>query len=389
MNRSLRRSTVGVISAVLLSVAVGCSDSDSTPSTSPSPDDGAPATTPATDAADVVVGYPLAVKGAKQRTRIFTPSGYVDVVGTMAAVLPNGTVLVDRYPAAGIKGRTAAVVDSKTGQDIAVDGRYAPEAWFRSVTADSLLLVAIHAGVQTLRELDLTLNPVRAVRLPGPPDAVAYRSLAKVGEVTFVETAEIDGIDTRSDSITRVDENGNVTSILKDKHIANLRASSTGEALLATVAASGPLYEGLAATKDIVELDPSTGEILKSYGVPPPCVTFVPVGPSEDCFDRFDKVGSVLVATVFESSAPAEDGYDGYSTWQYTDGQWAELESQHGKLVVWGSRSQRIEFEPTLKNDVQQSARPIYYVEATRRELQGSESLLPTDIFATGSLVRP
>ncbi|MEO6471916.1 MAG: hypothetical protein ABIR57_08390 [Aeromicrobium sp.] len=321
------------------------------------------------------------------------------VKGTPWGYLPNGSVLIDRYPEGDVEGAPSVIVDPKSGMSYADGKKYDSTIDPAGVSANSLLTVHHSSkGKLSFREFDFRFALKREISLPGKSlslgfdkgKGTTYGWLAGTGKSVFITRTEWSGIDSTGDMLTRISKSGKVTNVLKNKHVSNLTLSSDGRSILASLASDSPYYEAVPGTKDIVELDPVSGEIRKSFGVPPPCKVFKRVMEQESCLDRIDKVGDVVAVSVFESVKQDDRGFSGYSTWKNKDGKWSEVKSQRDKTVYWQSGSDRLEQAYQLRFDNYEDQSPIEWISGGDRKVLGSKGNLSIREWRVpGSLIRP
>ncbi len=381
------RIYLAVAFAALLTACTSSGNTDKAePTTSPGP-------------SDPVLAFVLQSDGVVSTSRLLSQSTSRDVEGIVRDVLPNGSVLVDRHLSDDIdKPSYPVIIDPATGRETSGRSAYNADTGVVGFGRDSLLVVTDDGKNQVLREFALDFTKRREVALPGTsavgdPDvarATVYGAAVGGDEAIFLTRSEWKGVESVGDSVTRVDSNGKLTTLMKNKHVDGISLASDGRTLLASVAEDGPYYEGGAPLADIVELDARSGKVVRSYGVPGPCSVFEPLFDDASCLDRLDKVGGVVAATVYESKKPAED-LDGYSTWTYTDGAWAEVKAQRDKRVLWQSHSSRIQHQVSLRGlDEEPTTYPIEWVVGDQvSELPGTSILGAWDWSAPGSLIRP
>lgn len=332
----------------------------------------------------------LVVSGGKSATVDGTPWGF----------LPNGSILLDRYAEADEStGKPSFIFDPTTGAKH--PGSVLNDLQYGSHGQRPHALLEVHQDGRklSLGEYDFTYAKKREVTLPGlspagPDDGnsggTSYGQVVGSDSAVFVTRTDFKGIESTADAVVRIDAADKVTQILKNRHISNLTLASDQHSIVASVMKDAPYYEGLPAVKDIVELNPKTGAIKKSYGLPPPCVHFEPVTDSASCLDRVDKFDGVVAVSVYESTKPAGTGFDGYSTWTYKAGKWSEAKAQRGKLVYWQSRNDRIEGKITLDfGDSSPKATVVWWHKATKHVLPNMHDYSIRDWAVPGSLIRP
>lgn len=387
----LRRIIAAASVAVLLAACTQSGDSDQAePSTSPS---GPPA------ASDPVIAFTRPSNDVISTSRILAKSKTLDVGGLVHDFLPNGSVLVDRYLGGDIdKPSYPVIVDPATGSETEGRKAYNADSGVVGFGRDSLLVVTDDGKKHKLQEFGLDFAKKREIALPGrsgvgDPDvgrATVYGNAVDGDGAVFITTSEWKGVESVADSVTRVDSDGNLTTLLKNKHVDQIKLATDGKTLLASMAEDGPYYEGGAPLKDIVELDASSGKLVRSYGIPDPCTSFEPLFDDASCLDELDKVGGVVAVTVYESAKPAED-LDAYSTWRYTDGAWSEVKSQRNRRVVWQSHSTRIQQHVELGVTIEDPNKyPLEWVVGDKvSKIPGTSNLTAFDWHAPGSLIRP
>ena len=381
-----RRVTAALSVAVLLAA---CTQSGSDKN---EPTAGLPA------ASDPVLAYVLQTEDILSTTRILSKGKHRDVKGFVHDVLPNGSILIDRNIAGDVdKPAYPVIVDPATGEETVGKNTYDANNGNVGFGRDSILVGTDDGKQHVFAEFGLDFKKIRQVTLPGrsgsglPGDGrySAYGAAVRGDGAVFIARSEWKNVDSVSDSVMRLDDDGELTTVLKDRHIDEIFRASDGT-LLASRGESGPYYEGGPPLADIVELDASTGKIARSYGLPEPCADFEPVFDDASCVDRLDKVGGTVAAVVYESRKPA-DGLDGFSTWRYADGAWTEVKSQRNHRVVWQSHSTRIQQQvDPASYDENPKTYPIEWVEGDQvSEVPGTSELGSFDWFAPGSLIRP
>ena len=235
-------------------------------------------------------------------TRILSKSKTRDVEGLVHGLLPNGSVLVDRYVGGDIdKPSYPVLVDPATGRETSGRKAYNADSGVVGFGRDSLLVVTDDGKKHALREFGLDFAKIREVALPGRsgvggPDVgqyAVYGDAVGGDDAVFIAKSEWKGVESVADSVTRVGKDGKLTTLLKNKHVDQIVLASDGRTLLASMAEEGPYYEGGAPLADIVELDARTGTVVRTYGIPKPCTTFEPLFDDASCLDRLDKVGGV------------------------------------------------------------------------------------------------
>lgn len=329
------------------------------------------------------------------RSRIAIGNETVDLDGVDPRFLTNGRVVVLDRSTIERHEYTVFDVDSRkkffSGQ--VQHSRVAAQGLlpFVGVGPSSVFVMTVDkTRTQRLREYNLRFEPVRTVDLPGrfaatsdDPDAphgtIRYEIVATRNAV-FISSADLSGTRFTADAVTRVDRNGRVSSILKNKHISDLTVSSDGVSLLAAIAVSEPKYEVTPATKDLVELDPKTGQIVKSYGLPPPCKNYRGTTNAYSCLGQLDKVDGVFAASLSTPDTP---------TWKFTRGGWVEVKEQRGLRVAWQSAEGRL--EQRSGSDDGDGGTAVSWVLGSndRRTVKGAGDLTSYGWTAPGSLIRP
>jgi len=329
-------------------------------------------------------------------SRIVSSGDHRDVNGSVRAFLPNGSVLLERFSVEG-DGDDALLVAQATGEkappETKVEGLGSGASGFGRGTV--LAVSVAESGRQALKVFDLDLKEIRSVPLAGngfvgdpeTPKTTTYRNLVEVDGAVLMRRADWKGPDSTGDAVVRVDTDGRMTTVLKDEHVTDLTLSTDGRAVVAMVATEFPFYEGAPATSDVVELDPKTGTIAERYGVPPPCRDYKPVIDDASCVERLGKVGTTVVAKIYESGGG--DSFTAYSTWKYADGAWSEVKDQRDKIVVWQSETQRLEQAVDVDGSDQDPA-PTEWVDGSEREtVKDASGVFPHDWIAPGSLIKP
>lgn len=347
---------------------------------------------------DPVVAFVLPTEGDIETTRILANSKTKDVKGFLRGFLPNGSVLLDRYLGGDIDQPSyPVIIDPATGRETSGKEAYNADAGVVGFGRDSLLVVTDDGKKHSLSEFDTDFKKIREVALPGrsgvgEPDvkrSTAYGDPVGGDGVVFLVRSEWEGVESVSDSVTRVDAEGQLTTLFKDKHVDQIALASDGQSLIASVAEEGPYYEGGAPLADIVELDARSGKIVRSYGIPEPCTTFEPLFDDASCVDKLDKVGGVVAVTLWESKKPVDD-LDAYSTWMNEDGEWTEVKSQRNKRVAWQSTSGRVQHQVDLRAfDEEPANYPIEWVVGDKVTKLPGTTLGAFDWFAPGSLIQP
>jgi hypothetical protein len=362
-------------------------------------DDSGPSGTPGPPAAsDPVLAFVLPSEGVLDTTRILSKGKSQDVEGLLRAVLPNGSVLIDRNVGGDVdKPSYPVLIDPATGQETSGRKAFDADTGIVGFGRDSMLVVNDDGTRYSLREFGFDFKQIRDVTLPGKsvagnPDANRYRTYGDAVQgdgAIFVTRTEWKGINSIGDSVTRVGSDGTITTLLKNKHVDKITLASDGKTVLAALSKKGPSYEGGARLADVVELDARSGKIMHSYGVPAPCSVFKALFDSGSCLDGLDKVGGTVAMTIFESRKPNE--LERYSTWQYENGAWTEVKSQRNMRVVWQSHSTRIQHpvDPHALEENPTTA-PIEWVVGDKvTKLPGTSSLGGFDWSAKGSIIRP
>ena len=387
----IRRLIAAASIAIVLAACTQSGDSDKPKASNPPGPSGA---------SDPVLVFSPPSDAATSTTRILSKSKTRDVEGLVHGLLPNGSVLVDRYVGGDIdKPSYPVLVDPATGRETSGQKAYNADSGVVGFGRDSLLVVTDDGKKHALREFGLDFAKIREVALPGRsgvggPDVgqyAVYGDAVGGDDAVFIAKSEWKGVESVADSVTRVGKDGKLTTLLENKHVDQIVLASDGRTLLASMAEEGPYYEGGAPLADIVELDARTGSVARTYGIPKPCTTFEPLFDDASCLDRLDKVGGAVVATIYESAKPADD-LDGYSTWRYVDGDWAEVKSQRNKRVIWQSSSTRLQHQVNLQRPDEDPYKtyPIEWVVGDKAsKVPGTSKLGAFDWFAPGSLVQP
>lgn len=339
------------------------------------------------------------VDGQQTKSVVVSGKSRIEVKGSVERFLPNGFVLVNIFPDEGIDDATSEILDPVSGKSHSGGKLHNPGLGPIGAGPDSLF--SVHhdkSRAMMLREFKLDFTLKREVDLPGksllfgpadelPERGTTYGDLVGTPEAVFVESTEWNGPQSTADMVVRIDKDGKAETILRDKHVSNLTLSADTRSVLAVLNKDRPYYEGSSPAASIVELDPKTGAIEKSYGVPPICKDFVPFADDASCFHRVDKSGEVVSIAIFESEQPEGFGYDGYSTWEYRDGKWSEVEEQRGKSVIWQSHDDRL--EQVLDLDPEQPDElPVEWFTGTKK----SGQFKPNSFFEWkfwGSIIRP
>jgi hypothetical protein len=345
-----------------------------------------------------VLAYALqSNEGGNDTSLVFSGGHQREARGLVNRFLPNGSVLVDRFPADGGKGGYSVVLDPETGHEVSSRDVFDPGEGVIGFGRRTLLAVDRTSGHWTFRELRTDFTKTREVSLPGNPDitggkhrATLYGDLVGGDGVVFVGRSDWRGVDSVHDAVIRIGPGETTTTILKDKHVTDLTLASDGRSVLAALAEAGPYYEGSPPITEIVELDPRNGTVARSLGMPPPCRHFEPVFDSASCIVRLDKVGGVVAASVYESKPPADSEIDAYSTWRHGNGGWTEVKAQRGKMVYWQSATRRLEQTMRLDSREEKSSNPIVWVKGEQHEeLPDTSEFYAFDWVAPGSLIHP
>jgi len=384
------RGRLLVLLAVCGLAMAGCSSSDGKKVTHDSLGLKAPVYAYASDLGGDKPSKTLVVSGGKSTTVDGTPWGF----------LPNGSILLDRYAESDESaGKPSFVLDPVSGDKY--PGTPFDDLQFGTHGRRPHALVEVHEknGRLSLVDYDFAYAKKREVALPGVAgtglndsdlEGTAYGQPAGSDDAVFVSRTNFKGVDSTADAVVRIDRSGKVTEMLKDRHISNLTLASDRHSILASVMKEGPFYEGVPAARSIVELDPKTGTIKKSYGLPPPCLHFEPIGDSGSCIDRLDKFDGVVAASVYESTKKQAPGLDGYSTWTNKAGKWSEVKAQRGKIVYWQSRHDRIEGDVVLDFGANTSqAQVVWWHNDTKHVLPNLHDFTIRDWVVPGSLIRP
>lgn len=342
------------------------------------------------------------VEGEETRSVVVSGTHRTEVKGSAARFLPNGSVLIDTFPDEGDEGiedSRSEVFDPVSGKSHSGGKLHNPENGSIGTGPDSMF--SVHhdkSRAMSLREFALDFTLKREVDLPGesliygPLDdgassGTTYGDPVGTPQAVFTERTEWSGAEATADMVIRVDKKNGVDTILRDKHIAFLTLSTDGRSVLAALNEDRPYFEGRPPTTSIVELDPETGAIGKSYGVPPPCKQFKPFADDASCLHRIDKVNGVVAAAVFESKDTDGFEFDGYSTWENRDGKWSEVKEQRGKAVIWQSRDDRLEQVLDLDR-MHPKELPVEWFTGTKKRAQFQPSSF-FDWHTWGSIIRP
>ena len=159
-----------------------------------------------------------------------------------------------------------------------------------------------------------------------------------VGGATFLRFSEVeDEEETLAYGVTRVGEDGSTSDVLMGERITRLRVSADGRSLLAVQQHKGEPCGGCVVRQDVVEIDPTSGEIAGTYGAPP--------GYTKDWrITRVDKVGST-VAVRYEGICVTGDLAcipKQYGTWTYRDRKWSKVAGSQRTETWWQGRDDRI-----------------------------------------------
>ena len=244
--------------------------------------------------------------------------------------LPDGNALVDVQPRRG----RVAVVDPARGQVSPSHHFWDPSRAVSQVNT----LNAPGLPRQLLRSYDLSLELLDEVELPGTdnPEATAYNELARdyygavptIDGVTFAKWH--DGSEWYEDGdygVLRI-EGDDQDNVLLNENIVGLYLSADGTGLLGLRQSSGEPCGGCVVDQDVVEIDPSTGEIGAEYGVP-------------DTYDdswrvaAMDKVGDRVAVRYYAAiQRGAKFTFEQRGTWVY-DGEWTMVEGSEQELTWW------------------------------------------------------
>lgn len=167
--------------------------------------------------------------------------------------------------------------------------------------------------------------------VPGEAELTLHGDPLTLDGVTWVEWGVNSEDDTKTDhGILRIDGD-EVDGVLRNEPIVRLYPANDGSALMLLRQDNGESEDcgGCVVEQDLVELDPTTGEVAAEYGMPPDYTRQWRV-------DAVDKVGETVAARFRVYPGEAEDGQTAAAEWQLWtyDGEWSEQEDLAG-VRVW------------------------------------------------------
>jgi hypothetical protein len=192
------------------------------------------------------------------------------------------------------------------------------------------------------------LHLVETLLLPGPashgpePASDPFQRFYSGSATTIAGSTYAifsDGNDETSDKygVVRM-HGGQATDVLVGKRITSLRLSSDGAALLALQQRHGDPCGGCVVRQQIVEIDPRTGDLAATYGMPPGYDKTWRV-------DRLDKVGDRLGVSFVKDDpdgAAQNAVRSPLATWAY-DGTWTKVAGSEGARQWWQGRDHFVE----------------------------------------------
>ncbi|MFL6088825.1 MAG: hypothetical protein ACJ71Z_01660 [Aeromicrobium sp.] len=306
-------------------------------------------------------------------------SNHKQIAGSFEAIAPNGSIIVMRAPSPGSQGGPQ-FYDVATGKPTAIGDRFSATD---AIGFGEGVVLTIRTGENnaTLRAFDGEFRQVREFPLPGKSSAdgsgTHYGSPVIAGGVVFaVRTDGIGGGGKASDELVRLTRDGKITASLVDKHARALAVSADRRTLVAVLTAGPKVGSETPADTTVVAIGPKSGELTKSYQLPPPCRGGKRSG---SCVVRVEMTGTgELVARV----APSGNGQVG-STWLTTGKGWTEDRPQRGRIVVW-QQSGRL-----VRADRDSVAGPVTWFDqdGSTRDVAGSTKARAW--WAPGTLYQP
>jgi hypothetical protein len=315
--------------------------------------------------------------------------------------LPNGTVLASlkhgpryySYQAIDATGGTTGPVLSADDEPSRAGRRL--NLWFGKSDPDGDKphdLVRSYAG-SDLHLVDTITMPGPKTRGPDPRDNPFERFYKEYAATIDGNTFAIytDGNDTDNgdqngdDGVVMV-HHGKARDVLVNQRITSLRLSADGAGLIAVQQKHGHPCGGCVVDQQIVEIDPATGGIAKTYGVP--------AGYDKSWrIVRIDKVGDRVAVRYAVTCVDPGCGDRVVGTYVY-DGSWSKLKGSADVESWWQGPHQRIELRGSTVRDGQVTGGTLYAVDSVAGTSTAIEGVLDPrtgelDGSVPGTLVPP
>lgn len=182
----------------------------------------------------------------------------------------------------------------------------------------------------------------------------------------YTDGNDTDNGDQNGDDGVVMVHHGKARDVLVNQRITSLRLSADGAGLIAVQQKHGRPCGGCGVSQQIVEIDPATGRIAKTYGVPP--------GYDRSWrIVRIDKVGDRVAVRYAVTCVDPGCGKRAVGTFVY-EGSWTKLKGSEDVETWWQGRHQRLELHGSTVRDGQVTGGALYAVDTeagTRRRIEG------------------
>lgn len=227
-----------------------------------------------------------------------------------------------------------SVVDPATGSRVGpkranpLDIVVTPDAVTSMTLGDHMRITVLSPDLSEVRVIEVPESAVKTDQLDDNSEVHVYGSPFTLGDVTWAEWGVNSEDDTKTDhGVLRI-EGDEIREVQRNEPVVNLYPSTDGAAILMLRQSDGEEdCGGCTVSQDLVELDPRTGAVAASYGMPPDYDPYWRV-------NAVDKVGD-RVAVRFEIGS-SDDEVEPFTwqTWVY-DGEWAPLAEAGGTRTWW------------------------------------------------------